>query len=412
MERFAPDTEEAAADLITWAVAEGQPLALEGNGSKASLGHAVEASHLISTGSLNGITLYEPDELVLSAKAGTSLSEISAALAANNQQFAFEPPSFNQLYGTNQPPTLGGLIASNASGPRRIAVGAARDHTLGVRCVHGRGEVIKAGGRVVKNVTGYDLPKLLAGSFGTLGLMTEITVKVLPAAETERTLVVFGGDREALLALLRRLTGEGIEASGFAFLPPASAKLSLRSSGTEAAACIRLEGFEKSVAARLAMAEALTAEMLGDAAEQAVLGAEESSPLWEGVREVQPLLGHGLEAALVRVSLPPTAAPALLTFIERFEAQSFADWAGGQVWISLADENAVEEAMGAIRKFLRAGSEGQPAPGGHATLMRAAERVRQRVPVFQPADGPLAALQARVKESFDPKHILNPGRMG
>ncbi|MFI4987883.1 MAG: FAD-binding protein, partial [Alphaproteobacteria bacterium] len=188
------DAEEVRA-LVEWAAAEGLPLELSGAGTKRGLGRPVQATHSVDLGGLTGVTLYEPEELVLSARTGTRLAAIEALLAEKRQALAFEPADLGPLYGAAAgAATIGGVIACNLSGPRRLKAGAARDHFLGFTAVNGRGELFKAGGRVVKNVTGYDLCKLLAGSHGTLAAMTDVTVKVLPAPERTESVIVLGLD--------------------------------------------------------------------------------------------------------------------------------------------------------------------------------------------------------------------------
>jgi glycolate oxidase FAD binding subunit len=190
MTTFTPATAEETLNIVRWAAGEETPLEIVGHGSKRGIGRPSQAEHVLDLSQLSGVTLYEPEELVLSARAGTPLAEIEALLERHNQQLAFEPMDYGPLLG-GEPGrgTIGGVLGANLSGPRRIKAGAARDHVLGVNAVSGRGEAFKSGGRVVKNVTGYDLSKGLAGSWGTLAVVTDVTFKVLPAAETERTLV-------------------------------------------------------------------------------------------------------------------------------------------------------------------------------------------------------------------------------
>ena len=211
--RDAKDVEGA----VQWALAEGKTLEIVGHGSKRGLGRAAQWDLSLDLSDLSGVTLYEPEELILSARAGTPIAEIEALLAAHNQELAFEPADYGPLYGAAAGRgTIGGVLAANLSGPRRIKAGAARDHFLGFTAVSGRGETFKSGGRVVKNVTGYDLCKVLAGSYGTLGAMTDVTVKVLPRAETEQTAACArprrcrGGPRDEYRdGLVQRSVGRG-----------------------------------------------------------------------------------------------------------------------------------------------------------------------------------------------------------
>ena len=190
---MAPVNEADVVDIVRAALSDAAPLQIVGHGSKARLGRYAPVNRILRLDALTGVTLYEPEELVLSARAGTPLREIEALLDANGQQFAFEPMNYAALLGgASDGGSIGGVVAVNASGPRRIKSGAARDHLLGFRCVTGRGEVVKSGGRVMKNVTGFDLSKLVCGSYGTLAVLTEVTFKVLPKPETEETLLVCG----------------------------------------------------------------------------------------------------------------------------------------------------------------------------------------------------------------------------
>lgn len=391
-----PETEAQAAELVAWAAAGETPLAIVGAGTKAGFGHDVTSEHVVSTDRLSGIVDYEPSELVLTARPGTPMAEIEALIAQAGQMLAFEPPRFNALYGQNASPSLGGVIATNLSGPRRLVAGAARDHTLGLRCVQGRGEIVKAGGKVVKNVTGYDIPKVMAGSFGTLGVLTELTVKVLPRPETETTLVVSGAPRPELLGVLRHLSGTGVEGSGFAYLAAAASGRLIGATAPGGIGLVRLDGVRPSVDARIEMARGLV--RAGLACD--LLELERSRDLWDAVREVEPVLAGPSDHAVWRISSAPTAGEAVMAGLDRLGAVAFADWAGGLVWAAIPERMA-----GEVRALIASS-------GGHATLMRGSPKLKARLPVFEPQPAPLAALTKRVKASFDPLGILNPGRMG
>ena len=383
MEELAPRDEADLEEAIAAAVAEGSALAVEGEDSKRGFGHAVEARHRLSTAAMRGVSLYEPAELVLTAGAGTPLREIQGLLDQQGQQLAFEPADYGLILGGPAGRgTIGGAIAINASGPRRIKAGAARDHLLGFRAVSGRGEPFKSGGRVMKNVTGYDLCKLMAGSHGTLGVMSEMTVKVLPKPETEETVVFAGLDDAAAVALMTAASGQPAEVSGFAHLP-------------EEGGCtgLRLEGPAISVASRR---EALLGHFGGEAE---VLGEAASRAFWEAVRDVRPLAGRGEQ--LWRLSVAPADGAATVARLEERGvpvAGRLYDWAGGLVWL------AVEAG--------RHGSAIREGLAGHATCIAAPDAVRAAEPIFHPQPPALAALSRRVKDSFDPERVLNPGRMG
>jgi glycolate oxidase FAD binding subunit len=394
--RLAPKDENEVAEAIRAANAANAPLKINGSGSKTQLGRPSLGDEL-SLRALTGITLYEPEELVLSARAGTPLREIETLLHAHNQHLAFEPIDYGPVLGLpSEQGTVGGLVAINASGPRRLKAGAARDNLLGFRCVNGRGEIVKSGGRVMKNVTGYDLSKLIAGSYGTLAALTEVTLKVLPRPETEQTFLLLGLDEKTGLAALRQVSGAAVEASALALLPEGAAPLQRDAN----VAAIRLEGPEISVTQRVEDLRHLLKSRGGSAE---ILRQAESAALWLALRSASPvahLTGH-----VWRVSLAPTEGLALLSGLREMSAPllgHFYDWAGGLVWLCL------EEAHDAHALRLRAIVDRL---GGHATLIRASADVRSACEVFHPQPPALAALTQRVKESFDPKHILERGRL-
>ena len=399
-EQLRPGAAAELKDLVAWAAGAEHALEILGAGSKRALGRPIEGAQAVALDRLSGIGLYEPEELVMSAACGTPLAEIEARLDANHQQLAFEPADYGPLLGgAAGAGTIGGVFACNLSGPRRIKAGAARDHLLGVQAVTGRGDLIKSGGRVVKNVTGYDLCKLLTGSFGTLAVMTEVTFKVLPAAPEACTLVLAGLAPEAALAALRAALASANDVAGAACLPAAAAARSavpaIAAAGADLA-ILRLEGLAPSVAYRATALEGLLAPAGGSIGR---VEGDASAALWREVRDVR-LLPAG--PVVWRVSTAPTAGLAVLEALEG-APDWLADWGGGLLWLALA-EAGEEGGAAAIRRALQG-------PGGHATLVRGSVALRGAIPVFQPQPAPLARLSARVKDSFDPQRILNPGRM-
>jgi glycolate oxidase FAD binding subunit len=417
-------------DAVKWAVEHSQPLRISGGGSKIDFGHPVEARPL-DLSLMRGIVLYEPEELVLSAAPATPLKEIEAVLAQRNQMLAFEPPDFAALLGKDGA-TLGGIVACNLSGPRRLSAGALRDHLLGFQATSGRGERFKSGGRVMKNVTGYDLSKLMAGSFGTLAVLDEITVKVLPAPEKTRTVLVYGLDDAAGVALLCAAMGQPVEVSGAAHLPAAIAARSgvaqVREAGASVTA-LRLEGAAPSVEARCRHLRDWIARAGADGWAGGAGGAAKAPPteelhstnstaLWAELRDVA-LLALPSFRVVWRLSVTPSQAPRIVASIRAGNpaADAFYDWSGGLVWLSLPAGSAAVD--GPVSDIAVAGDDAgaalvRQAVGnhGHATLIRAAPHLRARVKVFQPQPPALTALGARIKDAFDPKNILNPGRMG
>jgi glycolate oxidase FAD binding subunit len=397
-----PKDAQGVLDAVAWAAAEEMPLEVVGHGSKRGVGRPVQAEYALDLSGLSGVTLYEPEELVLSAKAGTPVAEIEALLEASSQMLAFEPMDFGPLAGAARGRgTIGGVLAANASGPRRLKAGAARDHILGIAAVSGRGEAFKAGGRVVKNVTGYDLSKGLAGSWGTLAVTTELTFKVLPRPETEATLVIAGLTDEAAVATLCSAMGTPWEVSSAAHLPEGIAAAlpdAALAAGGRAATLLRLEGFAPSVDYR---AEKLTA-LFAALGEMGRLERDASARLWRAVRDAEAFAGAG---PVWRVSVAPTAGPKLVAALaRRYALRACYDWSGGLVWLGLPDE--AEDALAAeIRAAIAA------IGGGHATLMRGSPALRTAISPFQPQPPALAALSQRLKAQFDPRGILNPGRM-
>jgi len=386
--RYRPADEKQLIDVVAAAVANEEPLEIVAGGSKRNLGRPPQLPHTLDVAAFAGIRQYEPEELVLTAGAATPLAEVERALAAKRQMLAFEPADWRNLLGSAAAnPTLGGVVACNLSGPRRIRQGAARDHVLGLVAISGRGEAFKAGGRVVKNVTGYDLCKLLTGSYGTLAVMTEISVKVLPAPEATRTVALAGLDDARAVATMTHGLNSPHELSGAAHMPNADGR---------ARTLLRVEGPVPSVEAR---SQTLRDELKPFGAAE-ILGDTDSETLWKDVRDVASLASG--ERAIWRVSLAPTASPAFLGAVRAaLDVDYFLDWGGGLVWL------AVRSADDGGAAPIRAALGGQ----GHATLIRAPAALRAAVPVFEPWPPALAALSARIKDGFDPKRILNRGRL-
>jgi glycolate oxidase FAD binding subunit len=389
--------------IVRAAIAEEKTLEVVGRGTKRAIGRAAQWDATIDLSELSGVTLYEPEELVLSAKAGTPLAEIEALVAASNQELAFEPMDYGPLLGTAADAgTVGGAIAANLSGPRRIKAGAARDHFLGVNAVSGRGEVFKSGGRVVKNVTGYDLCKVIAGSWGTLAVMTDVTIKTLPKAETEATVLVLNLDDAAARKVMAAAMGSYGDVSAAAHLPARIAeRIAATAAGHTAMTAFRLEGVAPSVAQRKALLEKLIAPF----GSLATLGEVASRALWRNVRDVMPFAAAGPAGKrdVWRISTAPSEGTAVgRKLTGEADAEILYDWAGGLIWAALP---AADDAHAPLVRATVA------AAGGHATLIRAPAAVRAAVGVFSPEPAPLAALTDRVRRSFDPLGVLNPGRM-
>ncbi|HYI04015.1 MAG TPA: glycolate oxidase subunit GlcE [Reyranella sp.] len=386
----AATSETALAGIVAEAYQNRTALIPIGGGSKAAIGATLPSAQPLDVSAISGISLYEPAEMVVGVRAGTSMAELEATLATNRQMLAFEPPDWRRLLGSEGTvPTVGGFVAANASGPRRVASGALRDALIGVRFVNGRGETIKSGGRVMKNVTGYDLVKLLAGSWGTLGIVTEAILKVLPKPETEASLAWTGLPDADAVALMSSALGSPFEVSAAAHLPAADDGASRT--------VLRLENFAVSVAYRSEeVLKRLKRFGPGD-----ILSEAESIAFWRGIAAVEPLVKA--PGAVWRASVAPSKAAALSDALRRGGAQRlFFDWGGGLIWLTAPE---TDPSATAIRDAARAA-------GGHAMLFRAGSDFRARIGAWAAKSGPLAALTDRIKSAFDPAGILNPGRMG
>ena len=357
------------------------PLRVVGGGTRI-LG--AEAGETLDLSGLSGISLYEPGALTMVAGAGTPVAEISKTLAAQGQRLAFEP-----YFLRDGVSTIGGVMATNASGPRRIQVGAARDFLLGVRFVDGSGRVVQNGGRVMKNVTGYDLVKLMAGSRGILGVLSEVSFKVLPLPETEATVIVHGLDGVGAVAAMARALGSPFDVSGAAYGPVRS---------ENAPTLFRVEGFEGSVTYRVAQLRALLARF-GEIEVQD--DGDASAALWADVRDA---VAFGDCAYLARVSIKPSDFSGLHDLLRGHEAEVALDWGGGLVWVGSDGPDAVGLHI-ALQGFCAEN-------GGHTTIMRAPGAVLSRVPALQPEPAGLAALTAGLRAQFDPRGLFSQATAG
>ncbi|MDB5519582.1 MAG: 2-hydroxy-acid oxidase [Tardiphaga sp.] len=401
--RDAQDVEQ----VVRAALDSEQPLEIIGHGTKRAIGQPMATNALLDLSALNAVTAYEPNELIITVQAGAPLADVLSLIDSKNQQFAFEPMDISQLLGTAaNGGTVGGMIGAGLAGPRRIKAGGARDHLLGAHAVSGFGDSFKAGGRVVKNVTGYDLCKLLAGSWGTLAVMTEVTLKVMPRAESERTLVLRGLDDVTANQAMTAALGSPFDVSGAAHVPasafhPAEGALADLGSPRQSVTLLRLEGITASANHRaISLGAALAPFGACD-----VVADEMSAALWSAIRDAAPFAAAGMLGAwpVWRIVCPPASGGALgQALVRETGGDVIYDWGGGLIWAALppsADARAAQlrQRVGAV--------------GGHATLIRATEPVRRAVDVFHPQGGGLAALGERVRQSFDPKHILNRGRL-
>ncbi len=401
--RDAKDVEQAVRD----ALAAEQPLEIVGHGSKRAIGLPMATNAVLDLSALNAITSYEPNELIVTVQAGAPMADLLSLIDSKNQQFAFDPMDTSVLLGTPRGAgTIGGVIAAGLAGPRRIKAGGARDHLLGAHAVSGFGDSFKAGGKVVKNVTGYDLCKLLAGSWGTLSVMTEVTLKVLPKAESERTLVLRGLDDVTANRAMTAALGSSFDVSGVAHLPASIFRttgdgLAALGGSQQGVTLIRLEGIGASVSDRAGS----VSQLLAPFGASDMLADEVSASVWESIRDVTPFAASGSLGAwpVWRIVCPPAAGGAFGQALARETGGDVIyDWGGGLIWAALPPAADAHAAL--LRERLKT-------IGGHATLLRATDQVRNTVDVFQPQEPGVAALGARVKASFDPRNIFNRGRM-
>ena len=388
-----PDSESATGEIVREHFRKRKPLRIAGGGTRP-VGNSVDAAQTLSTGGLSGITLYEPGALTLVAEAGTSLETIVDALAAEGQHLPFEPADYRALLGTRGNSTIGGVVAAGVSGPRRIQAGSTRDSLIGVRFVSGEGEIIKNGGRVMKNVTGYDLVKLMCGSHGTLGILTEVSFKLLPRPQATGTVMVTGlDDRAAVTALLKAL-GSPFDVTGAAHLQ--------KGEDGKPLTLIRCEGLPESVGYRSGRLKDMLAPLLPASAELAI----ESDParnagIWKQVRDVEPFAAR--KGGVWRLSVKPSDGPDVVSEIAgKLGCEALYDWGGGLVWL-LADA-ADGEAAAVIRGAV-------DARGGHATLFRRNTPGNGSVETFHPEQPRIAAISQNLRRQFDPAGILNPGLM-
>lgn len=373
-----------------------------GHGALRNAGRVARSDLVLSTAGLKGITLYEPTEIVMSARAGTPVYEIEATLAARGQMLAFEPVDLGPVTGApGGALSIGGVFATNFSGARRVLAGSARDNLLGVRAVNGRGELFKSGGRVMKNVTGLDLARGLTGSWGTLAVMTEVTFKVAPLPQTMLTLAYAGLPDDLAIEALTAVMGTPLEVSGAVHLPKnCAARLTHPELKhiDQSITLLRLETFSSALDERKEkLKKAL--KVYGTPIE---IDSEATWSLWNEFRTLS-VMPFSTETSLWRISALPTKAAEIVFAIQKFmDVTAFYDWGGALIWLEVpatADAGAAD-----VRRAVSV-------RGGHATLIRAQPEVRASVDVFEPLKPEIERLTRGVKSAFDPDRLLNRGRM-
>jgi glycolate oxidase FAD binding subunit len=401
-ETYYPPAEQELAGLIAQAAGQKTPVEICGNRTKLWMGRPMQVATRISAKEMSGVTLYEPTELVVSAKAGTQLAEIEALLDRNGQEFSFEPYHWDRLRDAKSSgaPTIGGTVATNSAGPRRVLRGSARDQLLGARFVNGLGELVKSGGRVMKNVTGYDLARVMAGSWGTLGMLSEVTLKVMPKAEESRSLIFLNLPDEAAVTAMCQAMATPFEVSGTMHLPAAFVeRLSMPDIAKlgQPVTVLRLENFSSAIARRVAALH----EKLKPYGQIYELDDARSRAFWNDIRGFAFLAGS--DWPLWRITVAPDKAPKLVSALRgQMDCHAAYDWSGGLIWIEVspASDASATILRRSIAEF-----------GGDAMLVRAPQATRAAVDVFQPLAETNMALIRGLKEAFDPYRMLNPGRM-
>ncbi len=402
-----PQSEREASSIIKKFYKSGIPIELIGTGSKKKIGKPMQCAKTLSLSKLSGIVEYLPEELYIKVKAGTPIQEIEKELKRNQQQLAFEPIDFGYfLNGKSDYGTAAGQVACNISGPRRFKVGSVRDHVLGFRGVNGKGEIIKSGGTVVKNVTGYDLSKLVCGSYGTLVALTEITFKVLPAPEESKTLIIHNQKIESAIHLLNSSIGSSNDVSGAIFLPKepevpgcvmdieTTFKLNdLKHDGSLTA--IRIEGSKKSIEQRT---QNLINELKISNLNISILAAHQSEIFWNKVKNLEFFFSS--KNSIIRIAIPPSECVQLsYLFLNKFKY--FVDWGGALMWIEAFELS--EEMFESIRKKV-------VNLGGYLTMIKNSEYLPYVEDVFT-INSTRFNISQNIKKSFDPKRIFNPGKM-
>ena len=381
-EIFRPADATELSEFIAEAAAGARVLEVRGGGSKRDIGRRRRQTSLVDLRALTGVVDYEPSELVLTVRPATPLAEVETLLALRGQMLAFEPWDHGPLFGRAVgEATIGGLVAAGVAGSRRVSAGGARDHLLGFTAVSGRGEKFKGGGKVVKNVTGYDVSKIIAGSWGQLAVMTELTLKVVPKPRATATVALTGLPAAAAIGAMAKALGSRTSPAAAAHIPLSDPKRSTTA--------VRLEGFVDSVAARV---DELIST-LADFAPAQLMPDEQAEELWSSMRDVRAFADS---EALWRIHIAPSRAAALVFELEECGATWLSDWAGALIW---ADAPANAE----IRQVAET-------CGGHAMLVRGPLDLCDRTPIRQPEAAAITALTGRLKRAFDPAGILDPRR--
>ena len=394
-----PLSEREISEIVKSCFKKNIPLEIQGLGTKKKIGRNFQSEKTLDLSDYKGIIDYKPEELYIKVKSGTPIDLIKKELKKNNQQLAFEPTDFGPLFsGSNNEGTIGGVVSCNFAGPRRFKVGSARDHILGFRGINGRGEIIKSGGTVVKNVTGYDLSKVASGSFGTLMVFSEISIKVLPIAESNKTLIIDNNDLKSSLDYLNKSLSSSSDPSGAVFYPKIFRNQFTLNDLTVfgSITAIRIEGSINSIDHRI---NKLTKDLRVESRKLDILAPEQSKIFWDDTRRLKVF--SNLDKNLFRVVVPPSTTFNLLNDLSTFNIKYFVDWGGNLIWLQIDSINPKElrELRDIVKKF-----------NGYLTIIKVSDDLKGLIDIFT-INEIKYQITEKIKKSFDPKRILNPGKM-
>ena len=404
---YYPKDEAEVSNLIKEFHKKNLPTEIVGTDSKSFIGNKTQASNKISLSKLSGIIDYFPEELYIKVKAGTPLEDVEKALEKNNQELAFEPIDFGFIEnGKSNKGTVAGCLSCNYAGSRRFKVGSVRDHVLGFQGINGKGDIIKSGGTVVKNVTGYDLSKLVTGSFGTLSVLTEITLKVLPKKSFSNTVVIDVKDNKTIYDLFDKIAGSSSEVSGAAFVPEEPKDENyfknrdkifkfndLDFKGSFLA--FRVEGDKVSINEKI---KSLTKELQLNTFKTFLLDSYQSEPFWKKINNLE--LFERTKNNLMRRVIEPSNGSKMMKYLGN-KFKYYIDWCGSLFWVEVpAKKNMkIKEIKNTTKEF-----------GGYLTIIKTSADYDYEESIFTIDDVRLI-ISKKIKESFDPKRILNPGKM-
>ena len=396
---FKPSSREEIAEIIKNCYKKSIPLEINGKKSKNKIGRNFQSEKTLDLSGYSGIIEYKPEELYIKVKSGTPLKEILEAIDKNNQQLAFEPIDFGFLFeGKSNGGTIGGVVACNFAGPRRFKVGSARDHVLGFQGINGKGEIIKSGGTVVKNVTGYDLCKLVSGSYGTLTVLTELSIKVLPKSESSKTLIINNPHLKKAMEYLGTALSSSTDPSGGVFYPERFENNFVFNDLTHKGAltAIRIEGPTNSVDQRISR---LVKELSLLENEYSVLDNFQTDLFWSKTRNLEVF--SNLKNNLLRVVVPVSETLNVIQKLKKYEINYFLDWGGNLIWLELETISL---------KILREIKEITQEHSGYFTIIKLEDDLKASADIFT-IDPIKYKISEKIKKSFDPKRIFNPGKM-